>query len=47
MESPFLLVSLLGKKGAGHVHRTLYPSLETSAQLRIAACVLGLDAGYL
>ena len=46
-ESPFLLVSLLGKEGAGRVHRALYPGLEAGEQLRITAYILGLGASDL
>ena len=45
--SPFLLVSLLGKEGAGRVHRALYPGLEAGEQLRITAYILGLGASDL
>ena len=46
-ESPFLLVLLLDKEVSVRVHRALYPRLEASAQLRIAAYILGLGAGNL
>ena len=44
--TPFILVVPFGTEGAVSLDSALNPSLEASAELRIAACVLYLGACY-